>query len=275
MRRIGLHLRLETTLVNIIDRALKLNVDFFQCFLTLKTAGRIVPLNSSDIDEFIKLRRQYFKELYLHVSYWVNLSTVKYNPHKLLQKELALAKKMELTHVIMHAGSCRGARKKSDGIDALARMMNALMKKEPDLTFVLENVAQKYPSIGGDINHFGLFLEKLDNPDKICFCIDTAHAFSYGYDISDDNKQDEFINLLEEKIGIDKICLIHLNDNREDLGSHVDRHQALGEGQIGAQALKRFILHPKLKDISVLSEPPDMSQDGLELELKKIIDWHK
>jgi len=177
LRRIGLHLRLETTLVDVIERALRLNVDFFQCFLTLKTAGRIMPLNSSDIKEFIALRRQYFKELYLHVSYWVNPSTIEYNPHRLLKRELSLAKKLEFTHVIFHPGSAKGTRDVHVGIDALAAMFNKLLKRESSLIFILENVAQKFPSIGGDFNHFKLLLERLEQPDRIKFCIDTAHAF--------------------------------------------------------------------------------------------------
>ena len=274
MRRIGLHLRLDTTLVDVIQRALRFNVDFFQCFLTLKTAGRVVPLNSSDIKEFIVLRRQYFKEVYLHVSYWVNPSTINYNPHRLLKRELSLAKKLEFTHVIFHPGSAKGARNVQEGIDALAKMLNKLMKKEPSFVFVLENVAQKLPSIGGDINHFRLLLKKLDYADRIRFCIDTAHAFSFGYNIIDDDGQDEFIALLDEYIGLEKICLIHLNDNEEGLGSNVDRHAKLGEGKIGLEPLKRFIMHPKLKHIPVISEPPIMSEQELEAELKKMVDWH-
>ncbi|MFC1842826.1 deoxyribonuclease IV [Candidatus Dependentiae bacterium] len=272
MRRVGLHVRLETTLVDLIEKALRLNLDFFQCFLTLKTAGRVVPLNSSDIKEFIELRRKYFKEMYLHVSYWVNPSSIEYNPHRLLKKELSLAKKLEFTHIIFHPGSAKGTRDESKGIDALAIMFNHLMKKEPSFTFVLENVAQKFPAIGGDINHFRLLLEKLDNPDRVRFCIDTAHAFSYGYNIKN---QEEFIAFLDKKIGLHRLCLIHINDNREVIGSHIDRHAPLGEGKIGLEALKNFVMHPKIKHIPILSEPPVMTEEELKQEFEKIMRWHK
>ena len=275
MRRIGLHLRLETTLVDLIQRALRLNVDFFQCFLTLKTAGRILPLNSNDIKEFIDLRRKYFKELYLHVSYWVNPSTIEYNPHRLLKRELVFAKKLEFTHVIFHPGSAKGTRDIQVGIDALANMLNKLIKREASLTFVLENVAQKFPSIGGDLNHFKLLLEHLDEPDKVQFCIDTAHAFSYGYDFSSEEKCNAFIDLIDEKIGLNKICLIHLNDNIQVRGSHIDRHTKLGGGCIGLENLKRFAMHPKLKHVNILSEPPVISERELEMEFQKMINLSK
>jgi len=275
LRPIGLHLRMETTLVDVVERALRLNVDFFQCFLTLKTAGRIFPLNTSDIKEFVLLRRKYFKEMYLHVSYWVNPSTIEYNPHRLLKRELALAKKLEFTHVVFHPGSAKGTRDINVGIDALANMVNRLLKREPLFTFVLENVAQAFPSIGGDINHFKMLLERLDEPERIKFCIDTAHAFSYGYDFSSEQKCNEFVDFLDKTIGIDKICLIHLNDNVEARGSHIDQHTKLGEGVIGSENLKRFVMHPKLKHIHVLTEPPAISEEELKIEFQKIIDWNK
>ena len=275
MRPIGLHLRMETTLVDVVERALRLNVDFFQCFLTLKTAGRIFPLNTSDIKEFVFLRRKYFKEIYLHVSYWVNPSTIEYNPHRLFKRELSLAKKLEFTHVILHPGSAKGTRDVQVGIDALANMLNSLLEQEPSFVFVLENVAQAFPVIGGDLNHFKLLLERLDEPEKIQFCIDTAHAFSYGYDFSSEKKCNEFINLIDKAIGIDKVRLIHVNDNLEGMGSHVDRHTRLGEGQIGIENLKRFAMHQKLQHIPILSEPPVIPENELKIELQKIIDWKK
>lgn len=275
MRRIGLHLRLETTLVDLLQKALRFNLDFFQIFLTLRSAGRVLPLNSSDIKEFADLRRKYFKELYLHISYWVNLSTIKKNPHKLLKRELGLARKLEFTHVLFHPGSAKGAKGPKEGIDALAKMVNDLVKKESDFIFVLENVVQKFPSLGGDINHFKLLLEKLDDAERVRFCIDTAHAFSYGYNLADVDEQEKFVKLLDKKIGLERICLIHLNDNKEDCGLRIDKHAAIGEGKIGFEALKRFVMHPKLKHIPVLSEPPSMSDDKLEEEFKKIVSWHK
>jgi len=142
-------------------------------------------------------------------------------------------------------------------------------------TFVLENVAQDFPSIGGDISHFKLLLERLDEPHRIKFCIDTAHAFSYGYDFSSEQKCNEFVEFLDKAIGIDKICLIHLNDNIEGIGSHIDQHAKLGEGVIGLDNLKRFAMHPKLKHIPVLTEPPAVLSEELKMEFQKIVDWNK
>jgi len=275
LRKIGLHLQVESTLVNLISKALKLKVDFFQYFLTLRTAGRVIPLDSNDIKEFVTLRRNYFNDLYLHISYWVNLSAIEYNPHHLLKKELELAKRLELTHVIFHPGSAKGVLSRSEGIDALARMLNKLIKEHKDLKFVVENVAQDFPSIGGDLNDFKMLLQKLDEPENLFFCIDTAHAHSFGYNIVDNDEQDSFVNLIEETIGFDKLVLIHLNDSAEDMGSRVDKHDCFENGKIGEAALKRFIFHSKLIHTPILMEFPLMSYEHIERDFLKVVKWHK
>jgi len=275
LRQLGLHLRIETTLVALIERALELELDFFQCFLTLKTAGRVLTVSQTDMDLFLALRRKYFTDIYLHVSYWVNLSSVKYNPHLLFKKEIELARRLEFTHVILHPGSAKGAKDRTKGIDALARILNHLVEHVPDLTFTLENVAQGPPCIGGNINDFRLLLEKLDQPERVDFCIDTGHAYSHGYDLSNINYQETFLDLVDEKISLERVALIHLNDTGEKLGAKIDRHKPLGKGKIGLDALKRFVLHPRIKDKPVLLEPPMMPEDQVEQELEMVRGWIK
>ena len=80
---------------------------------------------------------------------------------------------------------------------------------------------------------------------------------------------------LDDTISVDRIRLIHLNDSAEGIGSHLDRHTKLGEGVIGLENLKRFVMHPKLKPINVLTEPPAVSEEEMKIELQKIIDWNK
>lgn len=270
-----MHLRLETTLIDLVEQALQIGVDFFQCFLTLKAAGRIIPLKASDIREFVQLRQKYFTALYMHSSYWVNLSSVKYNPHYLLKKEIAFAKRLEFTHMLFHAGSAKGAKDRIQGIDALARMMNKLIKNEPDLTFVLENVAQGPPCIGGSFSDFRILLEKIDWPEKLFFCIDTGHAYSFGYDIANINNQDGFIDMIDNAVSLERVALIHLNNTIEPLGSKVDMHQPLDSGNISLEALKHFILHPRLCHIPVLIEPVVMPEAELKKEFDMVVGWQK
>ena len=113
MREIGLHLRLAGSLQELIQKALALNIPFFQCFFVDSTTGRIIKPAEHDVQEFIRLRRQHFPTTYLHGSYWINLAGVEYTLHRSLYRELELAKKLEFTHIILHPGAATGAQEKN------------------------------------------------------------------------------------------------------------------------------------------------------------------
>lgn len=271
MNRTGLHIRLMDSIVNVALKAKNYQVPFLQCFFVLQSTGKLAQFSAKEIQEFVQLRRTYFKQLYLHGSYWINLASAYNAGIAALHRELAFAKQLEFTHIILHPGSAKGLTTRLDGIDILARHLNALLKKERDIKVVLENTAHGNISVGSDITDFALLLQKLDEPERLSFCIDTAHAFAYGYDIVND--LDGFIAELDKTIGINTIVLIHMNDTQEKLGSHIDRHAIPGEGLIGQEALQRFIRHPRICHIPVLMELPVLEEEK-ELEvLQKIRTW--
>jgi len=273
LSNVGLHFRLTTTLIDLAHKACRLDMPFFQCFFISQEKGRLVQPKDAEVKLFVALRRQYFNQLYLHGSYWINLSSTEYNGYRTLKRELNIAKKLEFTHMILHPGFAKGAREKSEGIRALVGSLNKLLKSEQDITIVLENTTHGNLSVGSDILDFKQVLFYLDQPEKIAFCIDTSHAYSFGYDLVSDREQDSFINFLENTIGIDRIILIHLNDSKKKLGSHVDQHAVIGEGYIGKKSLKRFILHPKLRHIPVLLELPLLSESREHALLKEVRLW--
>jgi len=273
LSNVGLHFRLVKTLIDLAYKACRLNIPFFQCFFISEETGRLVQPKNEEIKLFVALRRQYFNQLYLHGSYWINLSSIEYNGYRTLKRELNIAKKLEFTHMILHPGFAKGAREKNEGIRALARALNKLLKSEQDITIVLENTTHGNLSIGSDILDFKQVLLCLNQPEKIAFCIDTSHAYSFGYDMVSDKTQDSFINFLENTIGIDRITLIHLNDSKKQLGSRVDQHAEIGKGYIGKKSLKRFILHPKLRHIPVVLELPILSESREHALLKEVRMW--
>lgn len=274
MRDIGLHLRLEKELCAVAQRAVDLSLPFFQCFLRPKGSKEPIFFSKNDIDLFLHSYRPAFKALYVHGSYWINLANIKRTNHHVLNKELYWAKKLAFTHIILHPGSVKGAANRSQGIDALVSALNAMLKQEHDIKIVLENTAHGNMSVGSDLDDFAQVLQKIDYPDRLQFCIDTAHAFAYGYNVRDMHGQDAFIALLEETIGIERIALLHVNDTHEKLGSCMDRHHMIGDGVIGKEALKRFVLHPHLCAIPMLMEPPIASLDEENAMMNTVLSWH-
>jgi deoxyribonuclease-4 len=273
VRLIGLHLRLTSNLTALIEKAIRLELPFFQCFLVHQHTKRLGRFDDEDVRTFLALRKN-FKDIYLHGSYWINLSSVRITHHRSLIRELKLAHQLDFTHIVLHGGSAKGGKNKREGIEALARSLNNILKSERTVTFVLENSAHGRLNIGGDLQDYKLLLERLDYPDSISFCIDTAHAHSYGYSLNTEQDQEKFIETLESTIGIERIVLLHLNDTLQKCSSKMDKHEVLGEGMIGDEWLRKFVMHPKLAHIPIIMELPEMSETQEFKILEKVRSWH-
>jgi deoxyribonuclease IV len=275
MRKIGLHLRFNGSLQELAHKAQELRLPFFQFFLVLKGSGMPIMTPHEDIQEFIKLTRDRFEALYVHGSYWINLAGIRNNGFRAFQRELAIAQSLGATHMIIHPGSAQGAENKQVGIEALSRALNRIFKLNNDVKIVLENIAHGGLSVGGDIDDFSMVRDRLDHPEKLLLCIDTAHAYSYGYDIADTQEREKFIQMLVTQIGIHAIPLIHLNDTSEACGSKIDKHELLGKGRIGLDALRSFVMDKRLAGIPLLMEPPVVGIEEEMAMLALVRSWHE
>ena len=223
----------------------------------------------------LKFLLKYFKELYLHASYWVNLSGKRNSGWRTFKKELELAQKLGFTHIVIHPGSSTGCKTKQEGIECLANALNKALERYHDITIVLENIAHAKMSIGGDLQDFKKMMKLIKEPDRIAFCLDTAHAYSYGYDIVKEKELEKFVKEVDDCIGAKRVVVLHLNDAEKKCGSRIDKHAIPGKGLIGEKSLKAFMNHPKLKHASIILELPILS-DEQEVEILKMVrSWNK
>lgn len=274
MRKIGLHLRLTTTLSELLEKAERLETPILQCFLITQGENRYAKFSDEELEKCKALRKK-FDAMYLHASYWVNLAGCRNNGWYAFQRELGLAKKLGFTHIIIHPGSATGCVTKEEGITCLAKALNKALKEEKDIKIVLENTAHARMTVGGHLNDFKELLTQLDEPERVYLCLDTAHAHSFGYDIIDPQNQDIFLEEVDSIIGREKIALVHLNETQEECGSYIDRHAELGKGNIGNEALKRFMNHPVCKDAPVILEIPILKDETEEKKvLKQVTKWN-
>ena len=269
-RAIGLHLRCNQSLMELVEKAARLELPLFQCFLRLP-AGPIIATNAKEIATFKDYCSRY-SQLFVHASYRINLADASLNRHPALKQELYWAQKLGFTHMILHPGASPAY---DEGIDAIVRALNTLLKSARDITIILENVAFTNPSIGGTITDLQLIRDKLDEPDRLGFCIDTAHAYAFGYDLADKVGREEYIALLGQTIGFEHIKLIHINDTDSTLGSRHDVHCRMGKGNIGTQALKEFALDPRLLHIPLLLELPAIEESEEKQDLMTVRSWHQ
>lgn len=172
-------------------------------------------------------------------------------------RELHYAYQLKVSHIVLHAGTANGyeanPRAKIIAIDALARFFNYFLKKNKKITFLLENTAHGGNSIGSNLEDFQRLKTKIDYPENLGFCLDTAHAFAYGYELT---QPDAFLNYFDTIIGLESLKLIHLNDLNGKIGKKHDHHAVPGQGKIGLLLLKTFAQHPLLAHIPKIIEYP-------------------
>jgi len=271
LRNIGLHIRLNKTIFEVAQHAVALKIPIFQCFFIQQESNQFMKISDEDIQVFLRDWRNKFENLYLHGSYWINLASAQ-SHNKIILREIELAKKLAFTHIIVHPGSTKKGHHKRDGIGVMARNLNKLLKTENEIKVVLENTAHAGLSIGGDLQDFLHLKERLDHPEKIMFCIDTAHAFAYGYDITTSHAQTQFLALVDKTLGSGAIALIHLNDIKQPCGSRIDKHERVGAGVLG-DSLRQLIMHNQLEHVPIIMELPIMSDEEEKQILEKVRNW--
>lgn len=249
-RSLGLHLRFYDRFESVIDKALLYKTDIFQCFF-VNHQYIYTPLTQGLITHYAKLRSS-CKFLIAHSSYRINLADPQIEKHPFLKKELVRAQRLCFTHLVLHPGARTGGLTKEQALDVVVRRMNALLAHQKDINFILENSGHSKKALGGDLHDLYYIRLRLDHPEKVSFCIDTAHAHVFGYTLK--QNLDAWIQEVHTLFG-DSLTLIHLNDTKELCGSGIDRHAMLGEGEL-SQVLKNCVQHPLLQSVPLILELP-------------------
>ena len=150
------------------------------------------------------------------------------------------------------------------GIEKIADLLNRVLKPETQTEVLLETMAGKGTEVGRNFEELRAIIDKVELGEKLGVCMDTCHVFDGGYDIVE--HLDDVLAEFDRIIGLERLKAIHLNDSKNPMGSHKDRHACLDEGEIGMAALSRIINHPKLKHLPFLLETPN-ELDGYAREI--------
>ena len=270
MRPFGTHLRFSLQLEEVIEKALFYQIPIFQSFF-INNDGvycKVTP----ELVAYYHHMRHYFSNMFAHSSYLINLADSRIEYHPYLRKELTRAQRLGFSHLVIHPGSVTGSATKTEALDTLVKRINAIITHENDIALVIENSAHAKRALGGDLNDLYYIRCRLDEPEKVTFCIDTAHAYVFGYDLKDG--LDEFIDNVDELFG-DSVSLLHLNDTYEQLGSQQDRHSLLGQGELGLDVLKRCAQHPVFENVPIILELPETSEHEELQALEIVRSWFR
>lgn len=272
-RLIGLHVRLEQGLMDIIDVVEQLNLPVVQSFF-LNEKGVYVQLSSEILHQFITQKRKLNFEYFVHAAYWSSLVKINSKEFISLRKEAEIARDLLSNGIVVHIGATRAQLSKKEQANYVAECVNELLSNVSDIPLLLENGPHAGRNFGGDILDFGLLFEQIEHKDRVQFCLDTAHAFVFGYDLSNPMHLQDFFKLINDAIGKKHVALLHLNDAPEACGSYIDKHGIPGDGLMGKQVLKQIMNHELCKDAPIILELPASCSSSQDLEiLQRVRSW--
>ena len=226
----------------------------------LEDAKKIMKENNIDINNVI-----------CHAPYIINLAN-NVDEHKyefskeFLRKEIDRCEELEVKYLVLHPGSSVKI-DRNIAIDNIIRAINDITKEDDKCTILLETMSGKGTEIGCNLEEIAYIVKNVKN--KIGVCLDTCHLNDSGINI---NNFDDYLDEFEKQVGIDKIKCIHVNDSKNEINTHKDRHENFGFGTIGFDALMKVINNPKLKDVPKILETPyieDKPPYKFEIEMIK------
>lgn len=269
-RRFGAHTSIAGSLDNSAREAIELGCSCFQIFTRSPRMWQTPPLNSGQIAELKRLRKEHdLWPMAVHGSYLINLAALdEANREKSIQgfrDEVERAAAVGADYLIFHPGSAKG-QEREEAIAVLAKSF-AKAVKDVDwdgLEVLLENTAGGGASLGRTFEELAAVRAAIgaQAPDApVGYCIDTCHLFAAGYEVSTAGGLNETLDAIDAAIGLEHLKVIHANDSKAKFGSHLDRHESIGEGRIGREAFRRIVNHPALRGKPFILETP-RDKDG-------------
>ncbi len=268
MFQIGCHLSSSKGYLAMGKEAVKLNANTFQFFTRNPRGGKAKAIDEQDVAAFLTFAEGHgIHSILAHAPYTLNACS-----KDECTREFALEtmtddlRRMEYTPNQLynfHPGSHVGQGVET-GITQIAALLNTVLTEEQTTTVLLETMAGKGTEIGRSFEELREILDRVTLSNKMGVCLDTCHVYDAGYDIVND--LDGVLTQFDKVIGLDKLKAIHLNDSMNPINSHKDRHQKIGDGSLGLEAITRIINHPALRDLPFNLETPN-ELDGYAAEI--------
>lgn len=270
MLNIGAHLSSSKGFANMGKDAVKIGTNTFQFFTRNPQGGKAKEINPADVAEFLALARQHnFVKMVAHAPYTLNPCSD--NPATREFAEMVFVddlKRMEYVphnYYNFHPGSHVGQGVEV-GIKLIAELLDKVLSKEQTTMVLLETMSGKGSEVGAKFEELQQIISRVKLSEKLGVCLDTCHVYSAGYDIV--GNLDGVLTEFDDIIGLDKLKAIHLNDSKMPFASHKDRHEKIGQGTIGLNAIVRIINHKKLKELPfILETPNDLTGWAQEIKL--------
>ncbi len=256
---LGAHISTKGGLHTVFERAAAIEARALALFAKNSNQWKGKVMTDDDVAVFAGMRN--VQPILTHASYLINLATTNAEFHAksivALTDELDRAERLGIHAVVLHPGAHMGAGA-GVGLEQIARSLDRVHAALPShkVVTLLETAAGQGSYVGCTFEELGTILDLVDDRERIGICIDTCHVFAAGYEIRTREGYEQMVEEIEEHVGLDNVGAFHVNDSKKPLGSRVDRHQHIGEGEIGLEAFRMLLNDPRFHGIPKLLETP-------------------
>lgn len=268
--RIGAHVSVAGGVQNAVDRELEFGGNCGQIFTHSPQVWQDPTINDEEARSFVEETAEKLDGPWvIHTSYLVNLATPKDDLRQRsidsVQRELNVAAKLDIDYVNTHLGAHTGAGE-DGGLENVISAIDSL-DIPADVTLLIESDAGSGTKLGGEFEHLSMVLEHAE-PD-LAVCLDTAHAFAAGYDLSSVDAVEETVDEFDSVVGLEHLACIHLNDSRHARGTNKDEHAHIGKGEIGEAGIQAILNHEDLRERPFVLETPTDDERGFAWNIER------
>ncbi|MDN6721874.1 MAG: deoxyribonuclease IV [Staphylococcus equorum] len=262
------------------EEAHKLGESTFMIYTGAPQNTRRKPIEELNIEKGHEIMEQHgLSNIVVHAPYIINIAnTIK--PHvfdlgvEFLQSEIERTQALGAKDIVLHPGSHVG--EGADvGIKKIIEGLNEVLTNDNNVRIALETMAGKGSEVGRNFEEIARIIDGVNHNERLSVCFDTCHTHDAGYNVKEDF--DGVLNEFDKIVGVDRIKVVHVNDSKNDIGAHKDRHENIGFGYIGFDALNYIVHHDAFKDVPKILETPFVGEDKkskkppykLEIEMLK------
>ena len=254
----------DEQLLGSLKEALSYGANTFMFYTGAPQNTMRYPINEEKRDEALLMMREHdidYSKVVVHAPYIINLANddeIKFNfSVQFLKEEIARCNTLEIKKMVLHPGSHVGLGIER-GIESIIRGLNLILDGKYDVTILLETMAGKGSEVGSRLEEIKTIIDGVNDKEHIGVCIDTCHLSDAGYDLRD---FDKFLDEFDKIIGVDKIGCVHVNDSKNAFGSHKDRHENIGFGEVGFDTLMNVIYNKRLEKVPKILETPYVDRE--------------
>lgn len=259
---IGAHMPITGGVDKAVERIMSIGGTALQIFSRNQRQWKVKPLEEKVVENFKRLREEWGNyPVSVHDSYLINLASPKpegaAKSVKAFAQELRRTESLGIEYIVTHPGSHLGSGKVEALERYVANLDQAIAESETEeVRILIENTAGQGTNLGSRFGELATILEDSGYTERMGVCFDTCHAFAAGYDLHTAESCSEVFARFDKLIGLDNIRFFHLNDCKEGLAAHKDRHEHIGKGQIGLEGFRAIINDPRFSAVPKVIETP-------------------